>query len=297
MTAAPSNIIPFAFEDNLVRVYKPNGEPWFVGRDVCRVLDIKNESQALARLDPDEKNDGVCITDPIGREQTVICISEAGVFRLVFTSRKPEAERFKRWLAHEVLPALRRNGVYALPGRESDPADQPAGMIAGEPVAVVAQKLSMVREARLIHGLDRARLLWDTLGLPTVPGGPEAAISDAVACLRAILAQPVDPDAEEGTPFTVLHAILSSLEDNGYFDEPLRAMGIRVLPDQDGFVVSNRFGSIGKALWDAGKPYRKLLHVPGARRMGPVKFANNTSNRGVFIPAAVLDTLDGVTAH
>jgi prophage antirepressor-like protein len=48
----------------------------------------------------------------------MIVVSEPGVFRLIFTSRKPEAERFKRWLAHDVLPALRRNGSYTIPGRE-----------------------------------------------------------------------------------------------------------------------------------------------------------------------------------
>jgi prophage antirepressor-like protein len=59
--------IPFAFEDHLVRVIKDAGEPWFVGRDVCRVLEIRNESHALSRLDPDERRDGVAISDPIGR--------------------------------------------------------------------------------------------------------------------------------------------------------------------------------------------------------------------------------------
>ena len=111
-----TGISNFAFEDHLVRVVKQGDEPWFVGRDVCKVLQIKNETQAMSRLDSDERRDGVCITDPIGREQSVIVVSEPGVFRLVFSSRKPEAERFKRWLAHEVLPELRRTGSYALHG-------------------------------------------------------------------------------------------------------------------------------------------------------------------------------------
>lgn len=299
-TATNPNIIPFAFEDNLVRVFKPNGEPWFVGRDVCRVLDIKNESQALARLDPDEKNDGVCIIDPIGREQTVICVSEAGVFRLVFTSRKPEAERFKRWLAHEVLPALRKTGSYTVPGRAPVPEEASGqGAIGGEPLAVVAQKLAMVRESRLIHGIDRARMLWHRLGLPEVPGSNDAAVSEARACLRLILSQPIAEVAEPGTPFTVLHGILSELDDNGIFDGRLRALGIRVFPDQEGFVVSNRIGSapgLG-SLWNNQRPARLLLNLPGARRHGPIKFESVT-HRGVFIPAAALDFLDNVpTAH
>lgn len=298
MTATQSNIIPFAFNDHLVRVFKPNGEPWFVGRDVCRVLEIKNESQAMARLDDDEKKDGVCITDPMGREQTAICISEPGVFRLVFTSRKPEAEAFKRWLAHEVLPALRKNGSYTMPGRETEAGEGSAtGQIGGEPVAVMAQKLALVRESRLIHGIERARLLWDSIGLPPVPGGKEQVALDAKIYLKAMLEQPVTRNPEPGTGFTIMHAILSELDDSGLFDNRLRELGIRVYPDLDGFVISNRFASGVGNLYNNQRAYRLLLHVPGARRHGPVKFAGGAVHRGVFVPAAVLDELEAVTAH
>lgn len=102
MAAAQSNVIPFAFEDNLVRAVKRDEEPWFVGRDVCAVLDLQNVTRSLDRLDADEK--GVHTVNTPGGPQEVVIISEPGVFRLVFTSRKAEAERFKRWLAHEVLP-------------------------------------------------------------------------------------------------------------------------------------------------------------------------------------------------
>lgn len=104
----------FDFEEQAVRTVMIDDEPWFVGRDICRCLEIKNNRDALARLDEDEKRDGVGIADTIGRQQLTALVSEPGVYRLVFTSRTKIAERFKRWLAHEVLPALRRGGAYAM---------------------------------------------------------------------------------------------------------------------------------------------------------------------------------------
>lgn len=113
-----SDLVVFDFEDATVRTMLIDGEAYFVGRDVCRCLGISNESQALERLEADERRDGVCITDPIGRQQQAVMISEPGIYRLVFTSRTEAAERFKRWLAHEVLPALRKTGQYNM----ADPA-------------------------------------------------------------------------------------------------------------------------------------------------------------------------------
>ena len=105
--AAP---VPFLFEgEHLVRiVYGADSEPWFVGIDVCHVLGISDHTRRFGRLNEDE-GDGHMIPTP-GGDQRVIIVSEPGVYRLMFSSRKPEAERFKRWLAHDVLPSLRRTG-------------------------------------------------------------------------------------------------------------------------------------------------------------------------------------------
>lgn len=70
------------------------------GADVCRVLGLGNSSQAIAKLDDDEKS-GVIISDPHGREQVTRFISESGLYTLVLSSRKPEAKAFKRWITHE----------------------------------------------------------------------------------------------------------------------------------------------------------------------------------------------------
>lgn len=121
-----SSLVPFDFEGRQIRVITDEqGEPWFVAADVCSTLGIGNVSQALSRLDADEKtlisNEGA----PAGGPQSLKLINEAGLYTLVLGSRKPEAKRFKRWVTHEVLPAIRRTGSYAVPGLVPTPAALP----------------------------------------------------------------------------------------------------------------------------------------------------------------------------
>ncbi|MDK9644744.1 Bro-N domain-containing protein [Propionibacterium freudenreichii] len=107
------SVIPFSYDDHPVRVIERDGEPWLVAADVCGVLTIANPRDALARLDPDEK--GVGTTDTLGGMQRMAIISEAGVYTLAMTSRKPQAKPFVRWLSHEVIPSIRKRGMYATP--------------------------------------------------------------------------------------------------------------------------------------------------------------------------------------
>jgi len=103
---------PFTFADQPVRVTTDEqGEPWFVARDVCAILGIANGNDAVSRLADDEK--GVGTTDTLGGAQSVTTVSEAGLYRLIFTSRKAEAESFRRWVTHTVLPAIRKTGTYS----------------------------------------------------------------------------------------------------------------------------------------------------------------------------------------
>ena len=98
-----------------------NDEPWFVAKDVCAALGLGNSRQALARLDDDEK--GVISTDTPGGEQQMQAVNEAGLYVLVLSSRKPEAKAFKRWVTHEVLPALRRDGGYMVARADETPEE------------------------------------------------------------------------------------------------------------------------------------------------------------------------------
>lgn len=103
----------FEFNASPVRTIIRENEPWFVANDVCEILGISNPRDAVARLPDDEK--GVTISDTLGGGQEVNIINEPGVYRLIFRSNKPEAEAFKRWVFHEVLPSIRKTGAYILP--------------------------------------------------------------------------------------------------------------------------------------------------------------------------------------
>jgi len=155
----------FDFDEQPVRIVMRDGEPWFVAADVCRVLGIANSRDAVARLDDDEK--GVADADTLGGVQRVTVVSESGLYALVFTSVKPEAKRFRKWVTQDVLPALRRRGVYQVPGR-GGPA-MPDGVTDRE----VDQWLDMIRQARILAGKAAARRLWALSPLPDLAPPPE----------------------------------------------------------------------------------------------------------------------------
>jgi prophage antirepressor-like protein len=106
-----SNLAQFAFQDNQVRVLVLENNPWFVALDVCKILDVNNISQALTRLKDYEKST-IITNDVTGRNQELLIISESGLYRLVLTSRKPDAEPFQDWVCQEVLPQIRKTGKY-----------------------------------------------------------------------------------------------------------------------------------------------------------------------------------------
>jgi len=93
-----------------MRVITTEGDPWFVAKDVCGILELNNVSQALSRLDYDEKNT-IILNDGIGNP-TKLAVNESGLYSLIMSSRKPEAKRFKKWVTAEVLPAIRKTGRY-----------------------------------------------------------------------------------------------------------------------------------------------------------------------------------------
>lgn len=103
----------FQYAGQQVRTVIVEGEPWFVAADVCRILEHSNVSMAVAALDDDEK--GLSTLDTPGGRQSVTTINEPGLYSLILRSRKQEAKAFKRWVTHEVLPAIRRTGAYAAP--------------------------------------------------------------------------------------------------------------------------------------------------------------------------------------
>lgn len=93
-----------------IRTVTKNNEPWFIATDVCSALDISNTSQALTRLDDDEKNT-IILNEGIGNPNKSI-VSEYGLYNLILASRKKEAKKFKRWITHDVIPSIRKHGAY-----------------------------------------------------------------------------------------------------------------------------------------------------------------------------------------
>ncbi|MGE4536300.1 MAG: Bro-N domain-containing protein [Desulfovibrio sp.] len=111
---------PFFFDGRQVRVVLgEQGEPWFVAKDVCSVLVISDHHQAVARLDEDER--GRCIVPTPSGAQEMTAVSESGLYALIFTSRKPEAKAFRRWVTGTVLPAVRRTGRFEMPHPDMPP--------------------------------------------------------------------------------------------------------------------------------------------------------------------------------
>lgn len=96
-----------------IRTINQDGDPWFVAADVCRALELGDTHKAVERLDGDEKGRNSIPT--LGGTQEMTVVNEPGLYSLVLGSRKPEAKTFKRWITHEVIPAIRKHGLYATP--------------------------------------------------------------------------------------------------------------------------------------------------------------------------------------
>ena len=135
-----------------IRALSVDGEPWFVAKDILEMLDL--DRTALRKLDEDEK--GVDTIHTPGGDQQVTTVSEAGFYKLVLKSRKPEAKAFQRWVTHEVLPAIRRTGGYMVARDET-------------PEQTMARALLIAQDT-----MDRQRREIDELR-------PKALFADAVA--------------------------------------------------------------------------------------------------------------------
>ena len=137
-----SNIQIFNYQNNEVRTVEMGGEPWFVLKDVCGVLDIADHKVVARRLDEDE----VCqtpLTDSMGRQQSTTIINESGLYHVILRSDKPEAAPFRKWVTSEVLPSIRKNGGYIAGQEQLTPEELMAKAL------LVANKTLADREARI----------------------------------------------------------------------------------------------------------------------------------------------------
>lgn len=99
----------FNFEGISVQTIQKDGWTWFKANDVTNILGISNTTQAIQKLDDDER-----AMFNIGRQGNTNFISEPGLYKLIGASRKPAAKKFNRWVTHEVLPSIRQTGSYTV---------------------------------------------------------------------------------------------------------------------------------------------------------------------------------------
>ena len=97
-----------------IRTITKDNEPWFVASDICKALDLSNPTMAVQRLDEDERAK-FNLGHPMYETN---CVNEYGLYSLILASRKKEAKDFKRWITHDVIPSIRKNGGY-IAGQES----------------------------------------------------------------------------------------------------------------------------------------------------------------------------------
>lgn len=170
-------MIPFSFEKHEVRAAEKDGELWFVAKDVCDALGIGNVSDAVSRLDDDEKG-CVALTDrtPNGGNPNVLIVNESGMYALALRCRDAMtagsvAHRFRKWVTADVLPTIRKTGGY---GAGADPEE--VARIATEAALRAATQMvnamlpEMVR-AQLARGMairlgKTAGEIWNNNNLP-----------------------------------------------------------------------------------------------------------------------------------
>ena len=124
-----NDITIFNHLGNNIRVMTDEqGEPWFVLKDVCDALEIGNPRNVAGRLDEDGVRQADVI-DNLGRNQKTNIVNEAGLYEVIIRSDKAEAKAFRRWVTSEVLPSIRKHGMYATPATIDDMLDNPDIMI------------------------------------------------------------------------------------------------------------------------------------------------------------------------
>lgn len=135
-----------------IRTVTIDNDPWFVASDICKALDIANTTQAMQRLDDDEKS---MLNIGLSGGATN-CVNEYGLYSLVLASRKKEAKNFKRWITHEVLPSIRKTGSYGKPltTMEQIKLIAQGNMELGERVDKVEDKLSNLENDTPLYGCE-----------------------------------------------------------------------------------------------------------------------------------------------
>jgi anti-repressor protein len=152
----------FSYEGNKIRTVQRDGEAWWVLKDVCDVLGLSNSRIVADRLDEDDVSQ-TYITDSLGRQQQTSIINESGLYTVILRSDKPEAKHFKRWVTHEVLPAIRKHGAYITPAKLEEFMNDPDSWI------------------KVLTALKDERAAKERLQLEATKNEPKVIFADAVS--------------------------------------------------------------------------------------------------------------------
>ncbi len=197
-----TNVQVYRFEpaDAQVRLVLRDGEPWFVASDLAAVLGLGRQQDATRYLDDDERqliDTDTVPTNPAGavssKNPQTLVVSEAGMYSMILRSRKAQAKVFKRWVTHEVLPAIRRAGRYEVDGGgKLVPVPRAADVLRALADEVEAREMAekeLVGARVAVEGLTPFYEAWNNLVVP----GTTWDVNTAAKILSS------DPDIEIGS--------------------------------------------------------------------------------------------------
>ncbi len=158
------------FKGREVRIVVINDEPWFIAKDVAEILGYEAPRNAIATHVDDEDK----LTHRIsasGQNREMVIINESGLYSLILSSKLPSAKEFKRWITSEVLPAIRKHGVYATEATIDKMIEDPDLAIR----LFQQLKQERVEKARIAAEAEAAKAL-------NLKNEPKVVFADAVAC-------------------------------------------------------------------------------------------------------------------
>jgi anti-repressor protein len=156
-----SELQVFSYEGNDVRTVRQGDETLWVLKDVCDVLGLSDTNKVAERLDGDELTRVKFVSG--GQTREMYAVSESGLYNVILRSDKPEAKRFKRWVTHEVLPAIRRHGAYVTPAKLEELMNDPDAWI------------------KVLTALKEERAAKERLQLEAIENKPKVIFADAVS--------------------------------------------------------------------------------------------------------------------
>lgn len=275
------------------------GEPRIQDRRLAEVLDFAKarDIRQLIKRNSDEmsRHGEVCCTvqqtsPDGGRPGMEYLLNEPQALVISMLARTPKAPEVRKMVI-DVFMEYRRGQTPQRKPWEPEP-------ITGEAVPVLTAKLALVREARHLFGHDRARSLWNEIGLPLPEYAPDGGQEEARRCLEQILGH-VPDNIGPAAGHSIRELIEQAMDDNEAAERTCATLGLRLVPEQgsggqEGFLVSNRHPLIIARYrdtdWDFGRHVRVLRRLAGATPAAKARYGTFEA-RGTFIPARYLEEM------